>query len=230
MARRARRSSNSRRSARRAGGVVSARAKVVWMALVGALTGLGGVLLAMDSGRAARSDGLAIPPLMAQSGPNRLEKIFDTRVRLDGKRWQYIVIHHSGQHFGNDASISEQHTKQGLKGNGHHFIIGNGAGMDDGQLNVGYRWSDQLPGAHAAGPKAALFNEHGISICLVGNGDRSQPTRGQLSQLAALVSTLCRKLNIPRDRVLLHSDIAPVSDPGRRFPEAQFRQLIADGN
>lgn len=226
MARRARRTS-SRRSTRT---TVSARSKVVWLALVGALTGLGGVLLAMDNGRAARSDLLAIPPLMAQTVSSGLEKIFQTRAPLDSKRWQYIVIHHSGQHFGNDASITEQHTKMGLKGNGHHFIIGNGAGMDDGQLNVAYRWNDQLPGAHAAGPKAAQFNNQAISICLVGNGDRSAPTKAQMAQLSALVSTLCRKFNIPRERVLLHSDIAPVSDPGRRFPEAQFRQALFDGN
>lgn len=226
MARRARR--NSRRSAARA--VLSTRTKVVWLALVGAMTGLGGVLLALDGRHAPRVDGLAMPPLMAsQPDSTQIESIFNTRKPLDTQRWQYIVIHHTGEAFGTAASVTDQHRRAGLKGLGHHFLIGNGKGMDDGLLYVGGRWRDQQPGAHAVGKRGDDLNQHGISICLVGNIDRSPPTRAQMDRLGELVATLCRQLNIPRDRVLLHSDAAPVSDPGRRFPEAQLRQRLAGG-
>ena len=203
---------------------------MVWVALVGALTGLGGVLLALDGRPASRSDGLAVPPLMAQTRADGIESVLSTRRPLDTQRWQYIVIHHSGEHFGSPTSIEEQHRKLRLRGLGHHFLIGNGVGMDDGEVYLGYRWQDQLPGAHAAGTKADLYNNKAISICLVGNTDRSAPTRQQMTRLAELIRTLSRELHIPADHVLLHSDIAPVADPGRRFPEAQLRQMLAQGN
>jgi N-acetyl-anhydromuramyl-L-alanine amidase AmpD len=226
MARRARR--NSRRSSARA--AISTRTKVVWLALVGAMTGLGGVLLALDGRHAARVDGLAMPPLMAAtSASSQIESIFGTRRPLDMQRWKYVVIHHTGEHYGTEASITRQHVKQGLQGLGHHFLIGNGSGMDDGELFVGKRWQQQQPGAHAVGTRSSELNQQGISICLVGNCDRTAPTRAQMDRLAELVSALCRQLNIPRDRVILHSDAAPVSDPGRRFPEAQLRQRLAGG-
>lgn len=224
MARRARRSPS-----RRTRSSVSPRAKVVWVALVGALTGLGGVLVALDGKQAPRGDGLSVPALLAQDRSASIESALKTRRPLDAARWQYIVIHQTGEHFGSPASIEAQHRKLRLKGLGHHFVIGNGAGMDDGELHVGFRWLDQYPGAHAAGPKADFYNNHAISVCLVGNGDRTAPTRRQMDRLAELVSTLCREFNIPRERVILHSDIAPVSDPGRRFPEAEMRQRLAQG-
>ncbi len=201
---------------------------MVWVALVGALTGLGGVLLALDN-QAPRSDGLSVPVLMAQERVTSIESAIKTNRAREGKGWEYIVIHQSGEHFGSPASIEAQHRKLRLKGLGHHFVIGNGAGMDDGEVHVGFRWLDQFPGAHASGPKADFYNQKAISICLVGNGDRSAPTARQMGRVAELVNALCREHNIPRERVLLHSDIAPVNDPGRRFPEADFRQRLAQG-
>ncbi len=43
-------------------------------------------------------------------------------------------------------------------------------------------------------------------------------TEAQIQRLTALVETLRREFNIPADRVLLHSEIASVDDPGRLFP------------
>ena len=59
---------------------------------------------------------------------------------------------------------------------------------------------------------------------LVGDGDRRSFTQAQMRRLADLVEVLTRDLGIPGDRVLLHSDVAPVSDPGRLFHAAEFRR------
>ena len=65
------------------------------------------------------------------------------------------MIHQSGSAYGKPSTIEAEHVAQNLRGLGHHFVIGNGSGMDDGEVHVGYRWLDQLPGAHAAGTEAA---------------------------------------------------------------------------
>jgi N-acetyl-anhydromuramyl-L-alanine amidase AmpD len=103
---------------------------------------------------------------------------------------------------------------------GYHFVIGNGNGMDDGQLAVGRRWLDQLPGAHAAGASADWYNRHSIGICLVGDGNRNAFTPAQVRRLVQLVDALCHEFKIPPNKVLLHSQICNTDDPGRLFPEA----------
>lgn len=183
------------------------------------MTAVGGLLLGLDWKPAPRMDGLSLSPLAAATtGGSAADPLLRTRRPMDVARWQAIVIHHSGSVVGSPASISREHEDQGIKGLGHHFVIGNGQGMDDGQLHIGYRWLDQLPGAHASGPNGDWFNLQSISICLVGDGERRTFTPAQINRLRELVSVLCREMDIPRDRVYLHSQIAPVTDPGRLFP------------
>jgi len=233
MARRNRsRSISSGRRSRSAG--VSRRSKLVWGALLGSMTAVGGLLLMLDGKSMGRSDGLALTPLMAQGGTSAdLESIFTKPRAIDKSRWQAIVIHHSGSPSGNPETIAAEHKKLGLNGLGHHFVIGNGSGgMDDGGLQVGYRWLNQYPGAHAAGKRGDWYNQHAISICLVGNGDRQGFTSAQMTRLAQLINLLCRNLDIHNDaeHVVLHSSLAPTTDPGRLFNEAWLRRQIGVDN
>jgi N-acetyl-anhydromuramyl-L-alanine amidase AmpD len=198
------------------------------------MTLAGGVLVVLDGRQAGRNDGFTVPALAASGASGGVEAVFNLPQgrALDRERWTSIVIHHSGSPSGDAERIAAEHRRQGFAGLGHHFIIGNGAGMDDGEIRVGYRWRDQLPGAHAGGPRGDYYNNHAISICLVGNGDRQRFTKAQMSSLVQLVRALSRELKIPLDaqRVLLHNDIVPAtSDPGQLFPEAQFRLRLAEG-
>lgn len=209
------------------GAGISVRAKKVWVAFLASMTLVGGLLLMLDGRPVPRVDGLNLSPLAATTwgGGGTVDPVMMTRRPLDKQRWQAIVIHHSGSTFGSQETIEAEHQARNLKGLGHHFIIGNGKGMDDGQVHIGYRWLDQLPGAHAAGPNGDAYNLHAISVCLVGDGNRRPFTASQVSRLAALVESLQREFNIPAERVLLHSDIAQVQDPGRLFPVENFRQM-----
>lgn len=202
------------------------RTKVVWGSLLGAMTSVGALLFALDGKAGARMDGLSLPALVAPAGPSSLEGVFRTRAELDRPRWLSIVVHHSGAPFGTAEGLESQARAAGLKGLGYHFVIGNGHGLEDGEIHVGYRWLDQLPGAHAAGKDADWYNLHSIGICLVGNGNRQQFTPTQLRRLNQLVGALARELKIPRDRIVLHSDVAPVGDPGLLFPGADFREQL----
>jgi hypothetical protein len=188
------------------------------------MTAVGGLLLLLDERPAPRLDGLSLPPLVATGSASDIESIFGTRAPLNRSRWTGIVIHHSGATAGSPASIAAEHEALNFRGLGHQFLIGNGNGMEDGQLYVGFRWMDQLPGAHAGGPQGDAHNLHSISICLVGNGDRRPFTAAQYRRLVELVTALCRELDIPAEAVRLHSEIAPTTDPGQLFHAAEFRR------
>lgn len=157
------------------------------------------------------------------------DAIFQTTVPLDRDRWTGIVIHHLGDPAGDADSVHRQHLSMGLNGLGYHFLVGNGNGLGDGVIHVGYRWNQQLPGAHVQGAQGTLHNQHSIAICMIGNGDRRQFTDRQIEQLERLVQRLQAELNIGARHVHLHRDLfAGTGSPGRLFPEARFEQQLLD--
>lgn len=205
---------------------VSSRTRIVWGALAASMTVTGGTLWALQGAPAPRLDGLWLTPLVAAEGPSTTEGALASRVPVERGRWTSIVVHHSGSSHATPGSLEAQARAMNLDGIGCHFIIGNGSGMGDGQVHVGYRWLDQLPGAHVAGPRGDELNRASIGICLVGDGRRRPFTEAQLDRLAQLVEDLRRRLDIPADRVYLHSDLVRLDDPGRFFPTAAFRERI----
>lgn len=236
-----RRTSSKPRSSRKSAAPQQAsqgltRAKAVWVSFLGAMTLVGGLLLAIDGKPSPRTDGLSLSPLAAATTvtSRRLDSVSTgTRVPLVPERWAAIVIHASNSAKGDPASIEKEQQDNPAANLGHHFLIGNGNGMDDGQVYFTYRWLDQLPGKHVAGTGKIpdFYNQNAISICLVADGNRRGFTDAQIQNLQLLVDSLCKQLNLERERVVLHSDIVPgVSDPGRLFPPALFGTQSALGN
>jgi len=212
------------------------RTQIVWIAFVAAMSIVIGVLSLDGGGRQGGFPAQAVRPYPASgletlgTGDAGNDRIFDLSEPLDTERWRGIVVHHLGRPAGDADEIHRVHVSQGLQGLGYHFVIGNGNGLSDGTIHVGYRWDRQLPGAHVAGPAGDEHNVRSIGICLVGNGDRRAFSDRQIGQLIRLVHRLQRRLDIPASRVYLHSELtAPVSSPGRLFPAAEFReQLLHD--
>lgn len=200
-----------------AASTVNRRTLIVWASLVGAMTFSSGLLLWLEPRPMAPAGGLALAAL--ETTPAGIDSIFDTRTPLVEGRWRQIVIHHSGQQMGSAESIGELHQALGYHGLGYHFVIGNGDGVEDGLIQVGYRWMDQLDGEYV--PRA-------ISICIVGNGDKAPPTAAQMEQLTRLVNALQARTGIGVDRVVLHSDLAQTTSPGRFFPASRFRTHLID--
>ena len=147
-----------------------------------------------------------------------------------------IVIHHSGRMAGTVPELDSRAKRAGLNGLAYHFVIGNGSGLSDGVVEIGYRWTQQVPGAHVAAPANATaqeqafrdeLNSQSIGICLIGNGDRQPFTELQVRELIDLVRTLQETWDIPASSVLLHSDIVDVSNPGRFFPAERLESHLA---
>ncbi|MBL0922722.1 MAG: N-acetylmuramoyl-L-alanine amidase [Phycisphaerales bacterium] len=202
------------------------RPQVVWLSLLVSMSAVAGLLLVLEGPPAPQVRGLALAAPSRAPAAASIEAVFTTRAGLDRQRWQRIVVHHSGAAFGSPATIAAEHEGRNLKGLGYHFVIGNGSGSGDGELYVGYRWLDQLPGAHAAGAESEWNNLHSIGICLVGDGDRRAPTPAQMRRLVELVRALSGELDIPASEVRLHRNLAGTTSPGRFFPETELRAAL----
>ncbi len=134
------------------------------------------------------------------------------------KRWHCIVVHHSATPHGSAAEFHQAHLNRGWDELGYHFVIGNGTGSSDGEIEVGSRWYKQKHGAHCR-TAGNYHNEHGIGICLVGNFERAQPTPRQLASLEKLIRFLMAQCHIPARRVIGHREApgASTACPGRNM-------------
>ena len=120
--------------------------------------------------------------------------------------WRWIVIHHSATENGCADSFDKMHRGKGWDELGYHFVICNGNGGPDGQVQVGSRWLKQKWGAHAGGTPDNAYNNYGIGICLVGEFTSRPPTEAQLSSLRRLVSFLAERYNVDPACVIGHRD------------------------
>lgn len=142
--------------------------------------------------------------------------------------WSAIVIHHSGTPSGNAAIFGRYHEeKRGWDGIAYHFVIGNGTKSGDGEVEVTFRWRKQLTGAHCRALKNSA-NNNTIGICLVGNFNRTKPTRRQMQSLVKLVRFLQSRYDIPKGRIYGHKTVPgarPTACPGKNFPMSELKSM-----
>jgi hypothetical protein len=199
-----------------AAGALSRRKFVVFVSLVGLLSLTSVMLLVLAP--APLTAGTAAS-LFALDDGRSMDAVFNTGVPVAKQRWTSIFIHHSRTPSGNADTLARRDG--GLP---DHFVIGNGSGCIDGEVQVGQRWSSQqtagqVPGTQSVAPDC-------ISICVVGDFDRSGPTATQRLRLTQLVTTLQGRLGVGADRVYLHQGTGTAADIGTRFPAAAFREQL----
>lgn len=213
----------------------SKRVVIVLGALALAMTLTSSLLLCLEPKPTAPSTEVILAANEAHRAPE--DALFDTAPEVTPGRWSAIVIHSSGTPSGNARTLDQQHQRLGLVGVGYHFVISNGKGAPDGQIEMSFRWRRQMPGAHSSGTNANWYNQHALGICLMGDSHQP-PTRAQLQQLVWLVKQLQAKLQIPADRVLVQFDnstpntspTAAASPRSSIFPIASFhQQLLSSG-
>ena len=166
---------------------------------------------------------LPTPPKISFVAPVR-KQIDSPRGRL--RRWEYIVVHHSGTGGGNARIFDAYHKERGMEnGMAYHFVIGNGSDSGDGQIEVGSRWTRQIQGGHVASDS---LNEIAIGICLVGDFSHHQPDPRQKAALIELVRFLRQLQSSPRLKFRLHREIntKPTECPGKLFPSAKLHEIL----
>jgi len=188
----------------------------------GGISGRAGAALGGPSWKvaSAQNESPLAAHVAASTSASPAPRIMPRDAAVDRTRWRAIVIHDSGTPAGDVPSIERRHQQAGLAGLGFHFVVGNGQGMDDGEVAVGPRWERQLAGAHAArgwrtpgGPRgatvldAAALNQSAIAICLVGRADRRPFTDRQCREVRALVRELQAEFGIPSEAVFVASQL-----------------------
>ncbi len=112
-------------------------------------------------------------------------------------RWNSVEIYFSGTKGG---SLQQP---AGAVDMNCHFLICNGNGGGDGEIQASDLWQKQWsirPGRTWQG------SDKTIRVCLIGNGVDTMPTNYQLKRLEALLEALSRKFSIPADTIYLPSD------------------------
>jgi hypothetical protein len=124
----------------------------------------------------------------------------------DRKETKFLIVHHSLSINGSVETIRPDHKKRvDEKGRswediGYHFVITNGKGGPDGEIQIG-RPIEKV-GAHAKGR-----NLNSIGICLVGT---DKFTDKQIVALVKLLANLCDKYDLdPMVAIQRHHKTCP---------------------
>ncbi len=140
------------------------------------------------------------------------------------RAWSAIVVHHTATTQGSVEQIDHYHRNvRGFhRGLAYHFVIGNGHGMGDGEIQAGPRWRLQQPGAHVAShlrdaQTGSLVDDIAIGIALVGNFEDGRPSPKQRDALRRLVARLRHDHGIAANRLYGHGEVpgAHTACPGR---------------
>lgn len=185
-----------------------------------AFTDGGADTLAATGGTAPESQWAYSSILISWIPPRHLER-----------KWTAIVLHHSGTDMGSTALFDKSHRQgNGWDGVGYDFVIGNGRGSNDGDVEVTFRWRRQKTGAHCKTGASNWANREAVGICLVGNFNKTAPTKRQMQSLVKVVHFLQRRYNIPTSRIYGHKSTpgARVTEcPGKNFPMARLKRMLA---
>jgi len=112
-------------------------------------------------------------------------------------RWNNIEIFFSGTQGGSLQNPS------GAVDQNSHFLICNGLGGGDGEIEPAQNWQKQWS---IRPDRTWQGTDKTIRVCLIGDGVRTLPTDYQLKRLEMLLEVLCRKFDIPAESVYLPSD------------------------
>jgi hypothetical protein len=124
---------------------------------------------------------------------NDIEEIIQARSMLSPDRWNCIEIYYSRTSGGNLAQLASLSGLSSTVEVNFHFVIYNGRGGNDGQIQSTERWLEQyscIPGGSWYGTGTT------IRICIVADGSKTMPTDCQLKRTAALVEELSHRFNI----------------------------------
>jgi hypothetical protein len=142
-----------------------------------------------------------------------VEKLVRSREVRRPRYFKWIEIYYSeGDSDVRVASVSNIQVEQsGLLSNifgqeeiDCHFIIYNGLAGHDGKIKPTEKWNRQLPAnlrQDDNNKQRARQSEQTIYICVVMDGQSTQPTNFQIKRAQVLIEELCREFNIKSESI-----------------------------
>ena len=133
--------------------------------------------------------------------------------------WKTITVHHSGTREGNAESFNRNHRHRGMGGLFYHFVIGDGLGSGDSEIEVGWRWKRQIE----------VNRKEDIQICLVGDFNKQRVSEAQFMSLVKLIKVLQKQYSIPVCNIRTHKHVPGKATecPGDKFP---FEKILSELN
>jgi hypothetical protein len=132
-----------------------------------------------------------------------IDDVLRSRAGQTKDRWNNIEIFFSGTRSGSLEQLAATHGETGAADLNCHFVLCNGNGGRDGEVQATEKWQKQW----SITPSPAWQgSQRTIRICLVGDGVSTRPTDYQLKRLEMLLEALCRKFHIPAESVYLPRD------------------------
>jgi len=113
-------------------------------------------------------------------------------------RWNSIEVHFSGTRSGDIQRLAERYGLSNSEDLNCHFVIYNGAGGGDGQIQPTEKWQRQwsiIPNRTWHGSTQT------IRIFVVADGETAYPTDSQVRRTEILTERLCRKFGIQGESV-----------------------------
>ncbi len=135
-----------------------------------------------------------------------IEKIIVSRVERSPYRWNRIEVYYSGTKAGNIKQLASLNGLTNPDDINCHFVICNGFGAADGQIQPTEKWQEQLsitPQRY----QGSSSSSQTVRICIISDGKTTLPTDFQIKRGDALVEGLCRKFNIPPTSIYYPKDL-----------------------
>jgi len=122
-----------------------------------------------------------------------IEKVITSRAVQSPDRWNRIEIYYSGTKTGNIEQLASLNGLTNPEDINCHFVICNGLGAADGQIQPTEKWQRQLS---VTPDRSRDDSGQTIRICIISDGKTTLPTDFQIKRKDALAEGLHRKFNI----------------------------------
>lgn len=141
-------------------------------------------------------------------------------------------MHHSAGSFGTVEFLQKVHRERQkydpVDAIPYHYLIGNGNGLEAGEIASDWRQHFAIWGAHVSNRNMDR-NFRGIGICLIGNFDQTPVPELQYQALVRLTKALMVIYEIPLGNVSGHgyTQGEQTRCPGQHFPMDRYLRDIA---
>ena len=122
-----------------------------------------------------------------------VKKVISYNVTRTSRHWERIEINYSGTNAGNIKQLAALNGLVSPEDLDCHFVVCNGLGADDGQIQPTARWQGQWS---ISPVRVSYGGVQVIRICVIADNKSVYPTNFQRQRTEALVEVLSRKFDI----------------------------------